>query len=165
MIRKSRNVFHMAQMEKSNSHACIFLQSGGAGSRHAGFGGAERRCRDGSDQRLLPFLPQGQFTDKGSVTLVDTLSSGLQHFLLNFCNICVFFLKNLSLTFILSYLSIYFIFFLIYEWITASAKAYSSPREMMGWIWENDFIHMKFISNEPCCCIRDGYQPLDLWRL
>lgn len=35
-------------------------QSGGAGSRHVGFGGAERRGGDGSDQRLLPLLPQGQ---------------------------------------------------------------------------------------------------------
>lgn len=47
-------------------------QSGGAGSRHVGFGGAERRGGDGSDQRLLPLLPQGQLLyTKGK--LVNTL--------------------------------------------------------------------------------------------
>lgn len=39
---------------------CPAPQSGGVGSRYAGFGGPEGCSGDGSDQRLLPLLPQGQ---------------------------------------------------------------------------------------------------------
>lgn len=53
-------------------------QSGGAGSRHVGFGGAERRGGDGSDQRLLPLLPQGQLLR----TLKD-VCTGLLPFLIS----------------------------------------------------------------------------------
>lgn len=55
-------------------------QSGGAGSRHVGFGGAERRGGDGSDQRLLPLLPQGQ--------LLHTLKD-VQAYYLSICTVSV----------------------------------------------------------------------------